>query len=140
MPLMAQINRQWLRAIDRKLQLLGLTEAMWLPLPHFTWASQPMRQRDLAASFSLDSSSVVRLLDGLESGKFVDRAEGVDKRAKTIHLTPLGKTTVKRVEELVREGRNGVLAGVPERELEDAFLVLERVAQSLDSIELESLR
>jgi MarR family transcriptional regulator for hemolysin len=138
MPLMAQINRQWRRIVDRKLQPLGLTEAMWLPLLHLARSSQPMRQKDLAASLSLDSSSVVRLLDGLESGKLVERSEGADRRAKTIHLTALGKTTVKHVEELVREGRDGVFACVPERELEDAFHVLERLAQSLASIEQDA--
>jgi MarR family transcriptional regulator for hemolysin len=137
---MGQINRQWRRIIDRKLQHLGLTEAMWLPLLHLARASQPMRQKDLAASLSLDSSSVVRLLDGLEAGKFVERAEGTDRRAKTIHLTPYGKTMVDRVEELVSEGRDSLFACVPKRELEEAFHVLERVAQSLASMEQDSLQ
>ena len=138
MSLTAQMNRQWRRVIDRQLQPLGLTEATWLPLLHLARAAQPMRQKDLAASLSLDSSSVVRLLDGLEAGGLVERCEGTDRRAKTIHLTPLGQTTVKRVEELVSESRNGILACVPVQELEKAFRVLEQVAGAISLIEEES--
>lgn len=139
MSLMAQMNRQWRRVIDRQLQPLGLTEATWLPLLHLARAAQPMRQKDLAASLSLDNSSVVRLLDGLESGGLVERREGVDRRAKTIHLTPLGRTTVKRVEDIVSTGRDAVLACVPARELEQAFRVLEQVAAAVTSTLEESL-
>jgi MarR family transcriptional regulator for hemolysin len=138
MSLMAQMNRQWRRVIDRQLQPLGLTEATWLPLLHLARAAQPMRQKDLAASLSLDSSSVVRLLDGLESGGLVERCEGTDRRAKTIHLTPLGRRTVKRVEELVGESRDGILACVPTHELEKAFGVLEEIAQTLSGMHEEN--
>lgn len=138
--LMAQINRQWRRIIDRKLQPLGLTEAMWLPLLHLVRATEPMRQKDLAASLSLDSSSVVRLIDLLESGKLVERFEGADRRAKTVHLTALGISTARHVEELVSEGRDCVLTSVSERELADAFHVLERIADTLSSIERDELK
>ena len=138
MSLMAQMNRQWRRVIDRQLQPLGLTEATWLPLLHLARAAQPMRQKDLAASLSLDGSSVVRLLDGLESGGLVERCEDTDRRAKTIHLTPLGQTTVKRVEDLVRESRDGILACVPEHELAQAFRVLEVIARTLADVQEES--
>ncbi|MBU6503278.1 MAG: MarR family transcriptional regulator [Burkholderiales bacterium] len=137
MSLMAQMNRQWRRVIDRQLEPLGLTEAAWLPLLHLARAAQPMRQKDLAASLSLDGSSVVRLLDGLETGGLVERREGEDRRAKTIHLTPLGQTRVKRVEEVVSACRDGILTRVPARELEQAFRVLEQLAEAVSSMEEE---
>jgi MarR family transcriptional regulator for hemolysin len=137
MPLVAQLNRQWRRVIDRKLQPLGLTEAMWLPLLHLSRASRPMRQKDLAASLSLDSSSVVRLLDGLEVNQFVERVEGADRRAKEIHLTPLGVDTVRSVEDVVDRARAELLADVPAEDLDAALRVLERVARSLSVMEQE---
>lgn len=137
MPLVAQLNRQWRRVIDRRLQPLGLTEAMWLPLLHLSRASRPMRQKDLAASLSLDSSSVVRLLDGLEANRFVERVEGADRRAKEIHLTPSGVATVRRVEDVVDQARGELLAHVPAGDLDAAFDVLERIARSLSVLEQE---
>src|SRR5271156_5607760 len=97
--LVSQTARRWRRAVDRRLQPFGLTEATWLPLLHLARALAPMRQKDLAASLSLDSSSVVRLLDALQiSGLVERREEAADRRAKTIILTALGQSTVEQVE------------------------------------------
>ncbi|MGI4855399.1 MAG: MarR family winged helix-turn-helix transcriptional regulator [Janthinobacterium lividum] len=138
MSLMAQINRQWRRNIDRQLRPLGLTEAMWLPLLHLARASQPMRQKDLAASLSLDSSSVVRLLDGLEAANFVERAENADRRAKTIQLTALGVATVAQVEDRIGAGREALLSCVPAPALERAFEVLGKLAATLTDAERDA--
>lgn len=43
----------WRRAVDRRPQPFGLTEALWLPLIHLGRALVPMRQKDLAASLVL---------------------------------------------------------------------------------------
>jgi MarR family transcriptional regulator, transcriptional regulator for hemolysin len=131
LPLLAQVHRQWRRLVDRRLQPLGLTEAMWLPLLHLARAAEPMRQVDLANSLSLDGSSVVRLIDNLEAAQLVERVGGTDRRAKTIHLTPQGRATVKRIEKIVTQTRAGVLGDVSERELAAAYALLERVAQAI---------
>src|ERR1700760_3681116 len=69
--LVARAASHWRKAVDRRLQPFGLTEAMWLPLIHLARAPVPMRQKDLAASLVLDCSSVVRLLDALETAGVV---------------------------------------------------------------------
>src|ERR1700743_1357075 len=94
----ARAARQWRRAVDRRLQPFGLTEATWLPLLRVARAAAPMRPKDLAASVSLDSSSGARLLDALQAAGLVERREEEDRRAKTIALTALGLETVDRVE------------------------------------------
>ncbi len=137
--LMGQINRQWRRILNRKLQPFGLTEPMWLPLIHIARSPTQMCQKDLAASLSLDSSAVVRLLDVLESSKFVERVEGIDRRSKTIQLTTLGKSTAQLIDEQISKNRNPVLACVSEDELKNAFHVLERMAETLFSIERKDL-
>jgi MarR family transcriptional regulator, transcriptional regulator for hemolysin len=104
---------------------------MWLPLLHLARAAEPMRQVDLANSLSLDGSSVVRLIDNLEAAQLVERVGGADRRAKTIHLTPQGRSTVKRIEKIVTQTRAGVLGDVSERELAAAYALLERVAQAI---------
>src|ERR1700741_1746003 len=88
--LVARAARQWRRAADLRLQPFALTEATWLPLVHIARAPQSPRQKDLAASMSLDGSSVVRLLDNLEAAGLIKRKEGEDRRAKIILLTPRG--------------------------------------------------
>src|SRR5258708_20452331 len=69
--LLSRAARQWRRAADLGLKPFDLTEATWLPLVHIARAPTPPRQKDLAASMSLDRSSVVRLLDNLESAGLI---------------------------------------------------------------------
>jgi MarR family transcriptional regulator for hemolysin len=135
MPLMGQMNRQWRRIIDEQLRPRGLSEAMWLPLLHLARATEAMRQKDLARSLALDSSSVVRLLDGLEQAGLIERAGHVDRRAKTIRLTSAGKAMVRRVETLLAKNRERVFSSIPEQQLNDAFATLQQLASRLDSLE-----
>src|SRR5882724_2920245 len=93
--LIALTGRQWRRAVDRRLQPFGLTEATWLPLIHLARAPVPPRQKDLAASLVLDGSSVVRLLDALAGAGLIERQEeSADRRAKVIKLTTRGTAIV----------------------------------------------
>jgi MarR family transcriptional regulator for hemolysin len=130
--LIARAGRQWRCAVDRRLQPFGLTEATWLPLIHLARAHLPMRQKDLAASLVLDGSSVVRLLDALETSGLIERREeSGDRRAKTIALTADGLSIIDRVEAASREVRNATLVGLSADEIEIATRVLELVCRNL---------
>jgi MarR family transcriptional regulator, transcriptional regulator for hemolysin len=101
-PLVAHVAREWRRAVDGRLQPYGLTEATWLPLLRIARSETPMRQNELAASLSLDGSSVVRLIDALEDSGLIERCEDRgDRRAKSLVLTSRGRRTVD-------QGRAGV--------------------------------
>jgi MarR family transcriptional regulator for hemolysin len=131
--LIAQTARQWRRAVDRHMQPFGLTEATWLPLLRLSRARAPMRQKELAASLSLDGSSVVRLLDSLEASGFVARREeAADRRAKAIVLTARGRAIAQRLESIARRVREDALAGLPEGDVETALRVLDHICQALD--------
>jgi MarR family transcriptional regulator for hemolysin len=130
--LIAQVGRQWRRAVDRRLQPFGLTEAMWLPLVHLARAPVPLRQKELAASLVLDGSSVVRLLDALEAAGLIERREeSGDRRAKTITLTARGLSIIDQVEAASLEVRNATLVGLSGEEIECATRVLEHVRDNL---------
>jgi MarR family transcriptional regulator, transcriptional regulator for hemolysin len=131
-PLVARAARQWRRAVDRRLQPFGLTEATWLPLIYLARASVPMRQKDLAAALTLDSSSVVRLLDALEASELVERrGEDGDRRARIIVPTRRGLSIVEQVEAVSREVRNATLTGLSASELEVSTRALEQVCLNL---------
>jgi MarR family transcriptional regulator, transcriptional regulator for hemolysin len=130
--LIARAARQWRRAVDRRLQPFGLTEATWLPLIHLARAAEPMRQKDLAASLVLDGSSVVRLLDALETAGLIERrGESGDRRAKTISVTRFGLSIIDQVEAASLAVRNATLVGLSDDDLAVATRVLERVCQNL---------
>jgi MarR family transcriptional regulator for hemolysin len=128
----AQAARLWRRAVDHRMRPFGLTEATWLPLLHLARAPAAMRQKDLAASLSLDSSSVVRLLDALEGAGLIGRREDdADRRAKTIVLTQLGRATVAKVERIAQQVRGDALMGLAENDLATASRVLDHVCRAL---------
>jgi MarR family transcriptional regulator, transcriptional regulator for hemolysin len=128
----AQAARLWRRVVDHRMRPFGLTEATWLPLLHLARGPAAMRQKDLAASLSLDSSSVVRLLDALEAEKLIERrGDDADRRVKVIFLTSLGRATVARVERVARQVRGDAVKGLAENELATASRVIEHVCRTL---------
>lgn len=130
--LLAQTARQWRRAADLRLQPFDLTEATWLPLVRIARASAPMRQKELAASLSLDGSSVVRLLDNLETAGLIRRQEEAnDRRAKAIVLTDRGREVADQVEAVAGRIREDALAGLSDADIETAFRVLDHVCRAL---------
>ncbi len=137
--LVSHVAREWRRAVDRRLQPFGLTEATWLPLLRISRSPTPMRQNELAASLSLDGSSVVRLLDALEKAGLVERREDeTDRRAKSLALTPAGRRTVAKVEAASQEVRRAVLGDVPDEDLAATVRLLtgvrEKLAKVLDPV------
>jgi MarR family transcriptional regulator for hemolysin len=134
-PLVANVAREWRRAVDARLQVYGLTEATWLPLLRIARSEAPMRQNELAASLSLDGSSVVRLLDALENSGLVERCEDMaDRRAKSLVLTSRGRRTVDQVERVSQDIRDLVLGEVPDDELARSLRLLETVRDRLGSL------
>jgi MarR family transcriptional regulator for hemolysin len=134
-PLVANVAREWRRAVDARLQVYGLTDATWLPLLRIARSEAPMRQNELAASLSLDGSSVVRLLDALENSGLVERCEDpADRRAKSLVLTPRGRRTVDQVERVSQDIRDLVLGEASSEDLERSLRLLETVRDRLLSL------
>jgi MarR family transcriptional regulator for hemolysin len=134
-PLVAHVAREWRRAVDARLHVYGLTEATWLPLLRIARSETPMRQNELAASLSLDGSSVVRLLDSLENSGLIERCEDQgDRRAKSLMLTARGRRTVDQVERVSQDIRDVVLGEVSDEDLACSLRLLETVRDRLASL------
>ena len=125
--------RQSLASERLRLAPFDLTEATWLPLVHIARAPAPPRQKDLAASMSLDGSSVVRLLDNLESAGLIRRKEGDDRRAKIILLTARGRAIADKVETVARRIRGDALTGLSDKDIATTVRVLQHVCRALDA-------
>jgi MarR family transcriptional regulator for hemolysin len=90
-----------------------------------------MHQKELAASLSLDNSSVVRLIDNLEKAGLVERREGGDRRAKEILLTEEGRKTVEEVERVAQGIREEALTLLPREDIETTWRVLDHISDVL---------
>lgn len=134
---MTHINKQWRRTLDKALAPLGLTQALWLPLLHLGRGEGPMRQKDLAQSLALDSSSVVRLIDGLQAQGWVERLDDADRRVKRIQLTPAGHTKIEAVQKVVTRTRTQVMQDFPVELLDPALAAMNTMLQQMAALEAE---
>jgi MarR family transcriptional regulator for hemolysin len=131
--------RQWRRAVDLRLQKFGLTEATWAPLLRLAQASAPMRQKDLAAALSLDSSSVVRILHNLEEAGLIKRREDTeDRRAKAIAITRQGKALVRQVEAVSEDVQREVVGELRPDDIAVTKQILEAICRALIQLNDES--
>ena len=94
-----------------------------------------MRQKDLAASLSLDDSSVVRILHGLATSGLIERTEDAeDRRAKMIVITEPGRSLVAQIEEVASQLGREVLAELDDQDIASAAHVLEEICKALTAI------
>ncbi|MFN3732287.1 MarR family winged helix-turn-helix transcriptional regulator [Comamonas testosteroni] len=130
---MAQVNKQWRRTLDKVLAPSGLTQALWLPLVHLERSAGAMRQKDLA--LALDSSSIVRLIDGLQAQGWVERIDDADRRVKRIQLTAAGLLQVETVKTIVADVRSEVMQELPPDLLDATLDALEAMLEKMAALE-----
>ncbi|MES2030442.1 MAG: MarR family transcriptional regulator [Pseudomonadota bacterium] len=130
--LVARLARVWRRKADQTLSAHGLSEATAHPLLILSRAGREhVRQGVLADEIGLEGPSVVRLIDLLAAEGLVERREDpTDRRAKMLHLTPLGEAKAEEVRRVMRRLRADLMKGIPPDELAVAFDVLGRIEQS----------
>ena len=131
---LAQLHKQWRRTVDRLLSPLGLSQALWLPLLHLAHADEAMRQKDLAQSLGLDSSSVVRLVDGLVAKAWVQRVDDSDRRVKKVQLTDAGRAQVAHVEALINQAREQLMGTVAPEALATAHAVMHQFLDAMPHV------
>lgn len=125
-------SRRWRGAVDERLRPFGLTEATWLPLLYISRAKKPLRQKDLAETVGIESSTLVRLVDALVQAGFIERRTDEDRRAKVLCLTPRGRAVVKRVEAATATIRQQILSGISDKELAITLDVMERICSAFN--------
>lgn len=122
------LARRWRRHLDEGLASAGLTDATWRPLIHLSKAGGELHQKDLAARVGIDGSTLVRLLDILETqGLIARRVDVQDRRAKRLALTPAGASAVKTIHRRIAAVEQSVLEGIDEEELAVALDVFARI-------------
>ncbi|MDB5616281.1 MarR family transcriptional regulator [Tardiphaga sp.] len=129
--LVARLSRVWRRRADQALSAHGLSEATARPLLILSRGGTCVRQGVLADEMGLEGPSVVRLIDLLAAEGLVERHEDpTDRRAKILHLTPLGEAKADEIKRVMRRVRAELLKGVTPDELAVTFDVLRRIELS----------
>lgn len=129
------VARTWRKTIDARLEKYDLTEATWLPLVYLSRIDKPIRQKDLAAMLSLDSSSVVRVLNNLEHAGMIERIpEEHDRRAKATSITAKGREIVEHLEQMSQSLEDEIKAQLDPEEFQIARKVLKSLVLILEDL------
>ncbi|HEX2087721.1 MAG TPA: MarR family transcriptional regulator [Solirubrobacteraceae bacterium] len=105
---------------------MGLTPALFALL-NVVDARDRATQQELGALLGIDRSTMVSLVDQLESaGLAKRRASATDRRVRQISITPKGRRRLQRARELISEVEDEVLAGLGTEERRDLMTLLRR--------------
>jgi DNA-binding MarR family transcriptional regulator len=96
-------------------------------------ASEPMSQHELGKSLGIDPSTMVALIDELESRGFVERRRRPeDRRAHSVHLTDEGRAVLARGRRVAARMQEKLLARLDPAEREELTRLLGKVVDELD--------
>ena len=117
------------RAADA-LGSVGLTPALFALL-NVIGARKGAIQQELGSALGIDRSTMVSLIDQLESaGLATRRPSATDRRAREIGITAKGRRLLERARGLISETEDEVLAGLTTKERGELVGLLRRALES----------
>ena len=125
--------RLWRTTHTRTAEVLGsvgLTPAL-LALLNVIGAREGAIQQELGSALGIDRSTMVSLIDQLESaGLATRRPSPTDRRAREIAITPKGRRLLQRARRLISQVEDEVLAGLTAEERRELLALLRRALDS----------
>ncbi|MDO1581680.1 MarR family winged helix-turn-helix transcriptional regulator [Rhizobium oryzicola] len=131
---MSAFNRRLRAMFDMKARETGLTLSRARVL--FALGRRgSLSQKDLAQELEIETPTLVRVLDGMESQGLIERrAEDSDRRVKQIHVTAEGEVVGRTVQALARQLRQDLVTEIPEEDLANALRVLLKLNSNMSNI------
>ncbi|HET6655254.1 MAG TPA: MarR family transcriptional regulator [Gammaproteobacteria bacterium] len=133
--MIGELSRLWRRTLNQRLKPLGLSQAQWMVILHLGRTRGGMVQHELAERLSIEAPSLVRLLDRMVAGGWVERRESpTDRRCKMVHLTRKAHSTARKIDAVIREVRQELLADLTQDDLahfERIFQLITKRAEAL---------
>jgi DNA-binding MarR family transcriptional regulator len=128
--LLAQLMRRIMEAERPLLEAHGLS--MWGYAVLSRLADQPMEtQQALAKAIGYDKSRLIALLDDLESDGLLTREpDPSDRRARTVSLTPTGKSRLRAAKTDIRAMEDDLLSTLTPTERRHFLTALPHLAQT----------
>jgi DNA-binding MarR family transcriptional regulator len=125
--------RLWRAAHVRATDVLGsvgLTPALFALL-NVIAAREGAIQQELGSALGIDRSTMVSLIDQLESaGLAKRRRSATDRRAREIAITPKGSRLLQRSRRMISETEDEVLTGLTANERSELVTLLRRALES----------
>jgi MarR family transcriptional regulator, transcriptional regulator for hemolysin len=133
MATMVQASRRWRKLAQMALADHGISQARASALVWVHRLGGGVRQITLASYVGIEGTSLVRLLDELgAAGLLVRKDDPIDRRAKTIWLTPAGVRLAEEAEKVLGELRDRVLVDVKNADLDATLRVCKALHLAAD--------
>jgi MarR family transcriptional regulator for hemolysin len=130
---LSQVQRAYRSAADKAVGHIGLSQAMAWPLVMIGRLGGGVRPGVLADALGIEGPSLVRQLDQLvEAGLVTRREDSVDRRAKTLHLTPAGSRALAKIEAALSVMRLELFEDVSTNDLVACMRVFDALISRLD--------
>jgi DNA-binding MarR family transcriptional regulator len=112
------------------LETVGLKPALFALL-NVIGAREGAIQQELGSALGIDRSTMVSLIDDLESaGLAKRRPSATDRRAREIAITPKGRRLLQRARRMISQVEGEVLAGLSAEERRELETLLRRALDS----------
>jgi MarR family transcriptional regulator, transcriptional regulator for hemolysin len=113
-----------------ELASIGLTPPLFALL-NVIGAREGAIQQELGSALGIDRSTMVALVDQLESADLATRRpSATDRRARQIAITPKGRRVLQRARRLISQVEDEVLAGLNAEERDELLALLRRALDS----------
>lgn len=133
--LLAEVSRRYVRRFEQRAQEMSLTLPTCKVLATLE-RHEGISQSKLAELTSIEPMAMVRILDRMEADGSVERRpDPVDRRARSLYLTPNSKPTLDEIWRLAALTRSEAFAGISQSERNVFLDVLERLENNLRQLE-----
>ena len=123
-----EVARLWRGLIDRSLKPVGLSFLQWSTLTQLSRAQTGLMQKELALRVSIETPTMVGVLDRLVKGGYAQRrVSSTDRRANTVHLTAKGEAILIESETHLQTLRAGLLSEFSDDDLQLGLALLGRI-------------
>lgn len=131
--LVHDVSRLRRTIIDKALKPLGITRSQWWVLSNLArHHNLEMKQTELADILDIGKVALGGLLDRLEAAGYIERrADPVDRRAKRVVMTQLGKDVLHRMTARGQSLNDAMSKDISEDEILLAEDILNRMKQRL---------
>ncbi len=128
----SSMDRAYRSTANQAVAHVGLSQAMAWPLVMIGRHGDGLRQGVLAEILGIEGPSLARSVEQLADAGFIERREDpVDRRAKTLHLTPAGIEACDKIEDALGGLRGRLFDGISDESMETALMVIQTLQRRL---------
>jgi MarR family transcriptional regulator for hemolysin len=129
--LVFDVSRLWRVQINGTLSDYGLTASAWAVIRILREEGEGRTQKELAGELGVEGPTLVKLLDGLEEGGWIERrVSETDRRAKTVWLMPGARERIDAADEALADFRHRVFGSLTDAE-QASYIELSRRVRDL---------